>query len=295
MEPAIIVVQLVHIQGPLKGQIQELSEATISIGRHPSCLLRFPPDLTIISRRHADIVREGSRFKLIDHSTNGTFLNGQRVQEAYLRSGDVLAFGEGGPKVSFLTQVKESLPPESKPVTAEPERPIPAAPDAFPSPRRKADPVAEYVPISEAKVPLVIQYGPTLQSFKILPIIIGSNPQCDFHLEHPAIQARHAQIFFSRNQYWIKDLTGQKDMQIDGRPIEDQMPMGPNCRIALSLQGPVFQFIGEGRLIEVQESPAVAPTPSETMEDNRAQTNEHPPEAGPSKSVWSAFKRFLDK
>ncbi|MFH1148072.1 MAG: FHA domain-containing protein, partial [Pseudomonadota bacterium] len=105
----------------------------------------------------------------------------------------------------------------------------------------------------------------------------------------------HAQIFFSRNQYWIKDLTGQRSIQIDGRPIENQSAMGPNCRIALSPLGPTFQFIGEGRLIEVQESLAVSPTPSETIPDTRSQPNEKPLETGPSKGVWSAFKRFLDK
>ena len=53
----VIVTQLVHIQGPLKGEIQEFSEAAISIGRDPSNSVRFPKDLTTLSRKHAEIVR----------------------------------------------------------------------------------------------------------------------------------------------------------------------------------------------------------------------------------------------
>ena len=54
-----------------------------------------------MSRKHAEIIREGNRFKLVDLSANGTFVNGKRVKEVYLKDGDVLTFAEGGPKVSF--------------------------------------------------------------------------------------------------------------------------------------------------------------------------------------------------
>ncbi|MBW1902444.1 MAG: FHA domain-containing protein, partial [Deltaproteobacteria bacterium] len=81
----IIIVQLVHIEGPMKGEIQEFSESEISIGRHPSCQVQFPKDLTTISRKHAMIVREGNRFKMISQGPNGTFVNGKRLEEVYLK------------------------------------------------------------------------------------------------------------------------------------------------------------------------------------------------------------------
>ena len=100
-----IIVQLVHIEGPLKGEIQDFLDSEISIGRHPSCQVQFPKDLVLISRKHALIAREGNRFKLSDQSANGTLLNGKRVTEAYLKSGDVMIFADGGPTVSFLTRI----------------------------------------------------------------------------------------------------------------------------------------------------------------------------------------------
>ena len=99
-----VSVQIVHIQGPFKGEIQEFMDSPILIGRSSSNHIQFPKDLDYISRFHAQIVREENRFKLVDQSTNGTFVNGNRITEIFLRDGDVIMFAENGPKLSFLTK-----------------------------------------------------------------------------------------------------------------------------------------------------------------------------------------------
>lgn len=297
-----IVVQLVHIDGPSKGQIQELSDPEIFIGRHPSCQVQFPKDLRIVSRKHAQIVREGNRFKLINQSDNGTFINGQRLPEAYLNSGDVLVFAEGGPKVSFLTKIGEGIPaadvstpaapqpfqappkapapqvpptppiqPAQQPAQPSPAPPIPPTPEpaqpspappipptpqpAQPSPAPPVQPTPQPAPgITPQKVqaPLIIQYGPTLRSFKELPVTIGKSPNCDFIIDHASVLDLHAQIFFSQNQYWIKDLTGQNTISINDQPINFEAPLNADNQLALSPQGPKFLFLGGGRLAEVE-------------------------------------------
>jgi pSer/pThr/pTyr-binding forkhead associated (FHA) protein len=64
-----------------------------SIGREDSNELQVNSGR--VSRRHAVIVREGDAFRVEDlGSTNGTLLNGLRITEARLRSGDILAFGD---------------------------------------------------------------------------------------------------------------------------------------------------------------------------------------------------------
>jgi len=108
-QPTSIIVQLVHIHGPLKGEIQEFGSNEIIIGRHASCDLQFPQDLIVISRKHANIIREGNRFKIIDHSTNGTFVNGERITEAYLKNGDVIFFTEGCPSLYSSRNPKSKL------------------------------------------------------------------------------------------------------------------------------------------------------------------------------------------
>ena len=263
--PPVIVVQLIHIFGPLKGEIQEFSDPAISIGRHPSSQVCFPPDLTLVSRNHAEIIREGNQFKLMDHSANGTFVNGKRVKEITLKNGDVLAFAEGGPKVSFLTQIREDSsevqtpppPPLPKKSKIEPPRPSGERPSyAKPPASPPLEEAPDEGPAQMSRVPLSIQYGPTIRSFKQLPVIIGRSPKCDFILDHPAIFDQHAQILFSQNQYWMKDLTGQGSVKVNRHPISIQTPLKLNDEVALSPQGPVFRFLGEGRFAEIMIEPS---------------------------------------
>jgi len=254
----VIVTQLVHIDGPLKGEIQEFSDPEISIGRHPSCHVQFPKDLKIVSRKHARIIREGNRFKLINHGINGTYLNGKKMPEAYLKDGDVLIFAEGGPKISFLTKIEEGRPAVdiSTPVTPEPPPAHPKIPPVKPPSTPQVQPKPQPAPdfsVQKVQVPLIIQYGPTLRSFKELPVTMGKSPSCDFILDHPSVLDQHAQLFFNQNQYWVKDLTGRQSVSINGQPINIKAPLNPDNQLALSTQGPSFRFLGGGRLAEIEE------------------------------------------
>jgi len=312
--PPVIVVQLIHIQGPLKGEIQDFTEAQISIGRQTSCLLRFPPDLTNISRQHADIVREGNQFKLIDRSANGTFVNGKQVQEAVLKDGDVLEFSKGGPKVSFLTQIKEEsyVPPPPKEVAAAKEPPLPPArketPTSRPEPPRAAplkptfsdaagpppgsEPPEEKPVVQSVRAPLIIQFGPTLRSFKQLPITIGKSPKSDFKLDRPSILDQHAQIFFAQNQYWVKDLTGQRLVLINGQPAGPQAPLRGNDELSLTPRGPVFRFLGEGRLAEVAAPSSEEPPEAPAMK--RESPQRPVPEPKASEGLFSKVKKLFE-
>jgi pSer/pThr/pTyr-binding forkhead associated (FHA) protein len=297
-----IIVQLIHIDGPFKGQIQEFSNPEIVIGRHPSCQVQFPADYTAISRRHAKIIREGNRFKFIEQSKNGTYLNGKMVKEAILKNGDVLIFASGGPKVSFLTQVSDTpleIEPEHKPVFTTPSfeevANIKSVSDSEKMPYSKIKQKIEQKPIvqekpieiqaKKVKMPLSIVYGPKLQSFNELPICIGKSSDCDFVLVHPQIFDHHLRIFFQQDQYWVKDLTGKNLVLVDGKPIESQMPMTANCTLSLTPKGPEFKFLGQGRLLEIEPS-----QPSEDEADLQFQND--PDKDSPKSGKSSLIKKF---
>ena len=274
-----IVVQLVHIQGPLKGEIQEFSCNDIAIGRLVSCQVQFPADLAIVSRMHAHIVREGNRFKLIDQSTNGTYVNGKLFQESYLKHGDVLTFSEGGPKVSFLTRIEESgsrLIPSSPPIKPSRESQIKRSPpiQQYEPPLKTSPPAqpSEDISISAVQMPLVIQYGPSLHSFKTLPVTIGSEPNCDLIIDHPAIESRHLMIFFSQGGYYIKDLTGRQKVLVNDVHADQQTQLVPQSRLSLTSQGPFFRFLGAGRLAEIEEG---------AVSSNQPEADEHPMDGTP--------------
>lgn len=218
-----IKIQLVHIDGPFKGEINEYLSPVVTLGRHPDCDVVFPEDMRSISRRHAEIHREGNRFLLKDTSSNGTFVNGKQNAEVFLKNGDVLILGTGGPKISFLSTILESgsdvayqdiqVQPTPEPVFPPPE-PIPksARRDMAPAPqleKRKISTDLSASPsesIKNIQKPLVIQHGVVLKAFKTLPITLGRGTDCDFVLEGPSILEHHAQIFLSRASIGLKIL-----------------------------------------------------------------------------------------
>jgi DNA-binding NtrC family response regulator len=79
-------------EGTGKGKSVEIT-SSLKIGSRPDSDLRLE-DPTV-SRKHAEISRTAEGFLLQDlGSTNGTFLNGVRVDRAYLRDGAVVTVGE---------------------------------------------------------------------------------------------------------------------------------------------------------------------------------------------------------
>lgn len=62
------------------------------IGRRRDCDLRLP--LASVSRRHCKLSYDDNILKIRDlDSRNGTCLNGKRIEEAVVRSGDVIKIG----------------------------------------------------------------------------------------------------------------------------------------------------------------------------------------------------------
>ena len=297
MKKTVKIVQLVHIQGPFKGEIQEFAEDKITIGRNPSCSLTFPPDLAIVSRNHAEIVREGERFKVIDHSANGTYVNGKRITEAFLKDGDVLTIAQGGPKVSFLTKETDQVvaPPESEQAAVSeapaPSPPVQAASEASQlPPSRSRAPQPAVSRSQEIMVPLVIQFGPTLRSYKKVPVIMGRHPKCDFQIEEPGIMDRHAEVFFGENQYWIKDLTSRQLVAVNGVPVDLGVPLNTHDEISLTPEGPFFTFLGGGRLAQVEKKtgPAAEQAPSDGPPEQK-------PAPQPPRKVEKKGRSFFKK
>lgn len=81
--------------GPYKGRIFSFAQHdTFLIGRNPDAHLCLPDD-RYFSRNHCLLEMNPPHSFLRDlNSTNGTFLNGQRVKDAYLKNGDRIQCGE---------------------------------------------------------------------------------------------------------------------------------------------------------------------------------------------------------
>lgn len=82
---------LIAMDGPLQGQRFPIAGPT-DVGREqPSIPMSFD---TQASRRHAQLIPDALGLTVNDlNSTNGTFVNGQRVQSQTVRSGDLVKIG----------------------------------------------------------------------------------------------------------------------------------------------------------------------------------------------------------
>ena len=74
------------------GQKQEITSPKVVLGRSRACDVHVA-DVNV-SRRHAELQQEGATYWIVDlGSTNGTALNGKRVEKERLRDGDTITLG----------------------------------------------------------------------------------------------------------------------------------------------------------------------------------------------------------
>ncbi len=92
--------------GSLGGRQFELTNGFLTIGRSENCAVRFDPlQERVASKQHAFIEAKPDGFYLIDNqSTNGTLLNGQKIQNARLNNKDVIQFGKNGVEAKVYIQ-----------------------------------------------------------------------------------------------------------------------------------------------------------------------------------------------
>jgi ABC-type multidrug transport system ATPase subunit/pSer/pThr/pTyr-binding forkhead associated (FHA) protein len=91
--------RLTFLSGTRREASLDLAGSVLRIGRAAGNTVWTPED-KMVSAQHAKIVRLEDGYVLMDlESTNGTFLNGQRVQRGPLTNGDVIMLGDGGPEL----------------------------------------------------------------------------------------------------------------------------------------------------------------------------------------------------
>jgi type VI secretion system protein ImpL len=96
-----------HTHGSRKGQIETFDLDRVRIGRKADNDLRFDPKTDReVSGYHAEVYHDHGSFFVRDlQSSNGTFLNGRRVEQPTpLADGDTIQFASGGPRVVFSSR-----------------------------------------------------------------------------------------------------------------------------------------------------------------------------------------------
>ena len=158
--------QLIMRTGPTPGATFILEGDQLSIGRDST------NEITIndaeVSRRHARLTFQGGKYVLEDlGSTNGTFVNGQRLAgPRVLKAGEVVSFGEqivlvfevttNDPGATMVSPRAAAVPSVSRPATPPPPPP------------------ADYVgSVPAGPAPVASTPTPVKKGTNILPIIIA--------------------------------------------------------------------------------------------------------------------------
>ena len=144
----------------------------IEIGKLPGKTLRLEGSL--VSRNHCRLIRRGEEWAIEDHnSTNGLFVNGERVEDRLLEDGDVVQIGD------YELTYHAGQPSAAVPVAAATAaaarraaaRPIPAPAAARPAPAPKF-----------AASPLTARGQRCPSCDKILPTAAKICTDCGIHL-----------------------------------------------------------------------------------------------------------------
>src|SRR5262245_34563162 len=104
-----VKIDIEHIAGVRRGQIQTFDLGgsgglrSIRLGRGSDNEVVFDATQdTAASTRHAELVPDGEGLLLRDlGSSNGTRVSDRRITEHRLASGEVVEFGQGGPRLRF--------------------------------------------------------------------------------------------------------------------------------------------------------------------------------------------------
>ena len=159
--------QLIMRTGPTPGATFTLEGDQLNIGRDSSNEIVIND--AEVSRRHSRLTFQGGKYVLEDlGSTNGTFVNGQRLAgPRVLKAGEVVSFGE---QIVLVFEVTTNDPGATM-VSPRAAAAVPSAPrPSTPPPPPPADYVGSVPagPVSQEPEPL-----PLAKRTNILPIIIG--------------------------------------------------------------------------------------------------------------------------
>lgn len=154
------------------------------IGRREDCDLRIP--LGEVSRKHCRLIRDGDSLRLEDlGSSNGTFHNGQRVQEVTLGAGDTVQVGP----VVFVLQM-DGVPAEDelKPVVA-PVGTQATGQEVEPEARPAAAPTAHDSGLAGERLPTLDDDED--EAFNLVLEEAGQASQEDLELDQPEQSPHH--------------------------------------------------------------------------------------------------------
>ncbi len=206
---------IVKNQKTQEEQVYNLPQDTITIGRTGACDVELADKS--ISRKHAELVKDGEDFFLIDlKSGNGTYLNGKRIrsiEKHLLRSSDLIKIENY--EISFLL-LEEGL---NKPIEEDTDTDI-----------------IEIKMIKKVLRALDKDSAPSLEVLngsaegkKIFfgdeqaEVDIGRDPNCSLQIDEAVISRRHAKLMKKWGGVVLMDLNSRNGCFVNNEKIAEKL------------------------------------------------------------------------
>jgi pSer/pThr/pTyr-binding forkhead associated (FHA) protein len=224
------------------GREYAVAGASLVFGRDATC------DVVVagkdVSRRHAEIMVTPKGYAIVDSSTNGTFVNEERVQgQRVLARGDVIKLGEESFRF-YADVAPAAVSPPPGPAVSQP----PAAPQASPTPstggsgeRLKntsfgmpATPPAARASQAGPLANMMVRSG-ALKGQRIqlrTPVVnIGRADYNDVVLPDESVSTSHAKLQRREGVWVLSDLESTNGTFVDGERVEGDAPLAPGAMV----------------------------------------------------------------
>ena len=86
-----------HLSGMRRGRFEALTGDRLRIGTAPDAEIRLPTEEPQVAGHHATLHRRPDGWELATVGPRGVWVNGERVERARLRAGDLIEVGQAGP------------------------------------------------------------------------------------------------------------------------------------------------------------------------------------------------------
>lgn len=223
----------------------------LTLGRDAGCdVVVASPE---VSRKHAELTAAASGYTITDLSTNGVFVNGQRIQKTRtLARGDVLRIGTE--EFRFYADVPAAAPPPAaaapSPVSAPAAPPAPAA-----APNGEAAPAPAPSPAAADPRPVlatleVMNEGPLKgRRFELrTPLVhVGRGAHNDIPLPDDSVSDSHAKIQRRESGWFVVDMGSTNGTWCSGERISGEAPIKGHTSLRFGAMRLTFETVEEGR------------------------------------------------